>query len=364
MSGFNSPGISSGLFYSTPIPLPPIEEQVEIVALIKAFENDDFSGINPSGLDLIVSRVYQVHKCQESCLHLKDELTHQLSLVKQLRQAFLREAMQGKLVSQDPNDEPASELLKKIKAEKEQLIKQKKIKKEKELPPIKPEEIPFEIPKSWVWCRLGEVALYSQAGTSFKCEEIPIAENQWGVIKVSAVSWDNFSENENKLYSRSRPSDTSAKIEVGDFLISRANTSELVGKSVVVKAISKNLLLSDKTIRFVFSEFVSVDYVNRWNNAEFPRKYYATQGTGSSPSMKNITREHMNNLLVPIPPLTQQHRIVAKLEHLINLCVELEQSIKKNQMQNEQLLQQVLREALQPSKKFELREALSIVAEQ
>jgi type I restriction enzyme S subunit len=64
--------------------------------------------------------------------------------------------MQGKLVEQNKKDEPASELLKKIKAEKEKLIAEKKLKKEKELPPIKPEEIPFEIPKNWVWCRLGE----------------------------------------------------------------------------------------------------------------------------------------------------------------------------------------------------------------
>src|SRR5690606_14172735 len=84
---------------------------------------------------------------------LSTELTHQLDLVKQLRQAFLREAMQGKLVPQDPNDEPASVLLEKIKAEKERLIKEKKIKKQKTLSPITEEEIPFEIPENWVWCR-------------------------------------------------------------------------------------------------------------------------------------------------------------------------------------------------------------------
>ena len=75
---------------------------------------------------------------------------YQVGLIKQLRQAFLREAMQGKLVPQNPNDEPASELLEKIKAEKQRLIKEKKIKKQKPVPPITKEEIPFEIPENWV----------------------------------------------------------------------------------------------------------------------------------------------------------------------------------------------------------------------
>ena len=85
---------------------------------------------------------------------LSNELTHQLTLVKKLRQQLLQDAVQGKLVKQDKNDEPASELLKKIKSALRQAQGTKKI---KELPPIKPEEIPFDIPENWVWCRLGEI---------------------------------------------------------------------------------------------------------------------------------------------------------------------------------------------------------------
>jgi type I restriction enzyme S subunit len=278
---------------------------------------------------------------------LSTELTHQLDLVKKLRQQLLQDAVQGKLVKQDKKDQSASELLKKIKAEKEKLIAEKKLKKEKDLPPIKPEEIPFEIPENWEWCRLGDLALYSEAGSSFKCEEIPVSNEEWGVIKVSAVSWDIFLEDKNKVYSKTQPEDISAKINIGDFLISRANTSELVGKSVVVKSITKNLLLSDKTIRFKFSDFVILDYVHICNNfPQYARDYYARMGTGSSPSMKNITREHMKNLLIPLPPLSEQNRIVQKLDELMQYCNDLEASIKQSQQQNEKLLQQVLREAL------------------
>jgi type I restriction enzyme S subunit len=287
---------------------------------------------------------------QEASNILKLELKTQLELLKKLRQQLLQDAVQGKLVEQNPDDEPASELLKKIKAEKNNLVAEKKLKKEKELPPIKPEEIPFEIPESWVWCRLGDLSLFSEAGSSFKCEEVPVSNDEWGVIKVSAVSWDVFLEDKNKVYSKTQPSDISAKINVGDFLISRANTSELVGKSVVVKSISKNLLLSDKTIRFRFSELTSTDYIHLSNNyTRYAREYYALMGTGSSPSMKNITREHMRNLLIPFPPLAEQNRIVQKVDELMQYCNELEASIKQSELQNEKLLQQVLREALRRS---------------
>ena len=111
------------------IPLPDIETQKQIISNINLLEKQAI-GINT-------------------------ELNHQLDTVKKLRQAFLREAMQGKLIEQNPNDEPASELLKKIKAEKEKLPNKRT--KEKPLAPIKPEEIPFEIPENWVWCRLGEI---------------------------------------------------------------------------------------------------------------------------------------------------------------------------------------------------------------
>lgn len=116
---------------STDIPLPDIEHQFEVE---KLYENSS-----------------------NNCEALTAELTSQLDLVKQLHQSFLREAMQGKLVPQDPKDEPASELLQKVKAALRQAQGDKKGKKQKELPPVKEDEIPFEIPENWVWCRVGEM---------------------------------------------------------------------------------------------------------------------------------------------------------------------------------------------------------------
>lgn len=327
------------------IPFISIARQREILSIIQDVEKGDFDLENDQ------FSISEILKYTSLCEDISIEGNFQLILIKQLRQSFLREAMQGKLLgtheASEENQETGQQLLEKIKAEKAQLIKDKKLKKEKELPPIKPEEIPFEIPGDWVWCRLGDLTLFSEAGKSFKCIEVPINEGEWGVIKVSAVSWDSFLENQNKLYSKTEPDDTTAKIENGDFLISRANTSELVGKSVVVKNISKNLLLSDKTIRFKFSSNVSSEFLNFCNNLKYARDYYAKMGTGSSPSMKNITRVHMNNLVIPLPPYSDQNFILKRIEQIQLICDQLEESIKQSQQQNEQLLQQVLREALE-----------------
>lgn len=105
---------------------------------------------------------------------LSSELTHQLTLVKQLRQAFLSEAMQGKLVESGKlkvckgAEETGQQLLERIRREKQELIKNGKLKKEKPLPPIKPEETPFEIPEDWVWCRLGDVCSKIGSGSTPK----------------------------------------------------------------------------------------------------------------------------------------------------------------------------------------------------
>jgi len=283
------------------------------------------------------------------------ELTHQLDLVKQLRQSFLREAMQGKLIVNDKllmlNDgETGAELLAKIKAEKEQLIKDKKIKKQKPLPPITKEEIPFEIPENWVWCRLGEVSLYSEGGKSLKGLNTPCETNKWGVIKTSAITSGFFKEKENKEFLNNELLYQNILIRKDDLLFCRASGSKgLAGKSCTInKEPYANLILSDKSIRYVFLYGILSRFVNIFNSSQFASKYYISLGTKKSTTMNNITRPQFNNLQIPLPPLSEQKAIVTKLDELMAYCDSLEQSMKNSQSQNEMLLQQVLREALEP----------------
>ena len=118
--------------------------------------------------------------------------------VARLRELILTLAVQGKLVPQDPADEPASELLKKIRAEKDRLFAAGKIKRDKPVVGIADEEKPFDLPLGWAWVRMGELINASEAGWSPTCLGSPRTLGKWGVLKVSAVSWGSFNPEANK----------------------------------------------------------------------------------------------------------------------------------------------------------------------
>lgn len=290
-----------------------------------------------------LKQIEKIKKQKLSFGELTSELSYQSDLLTQLRQSFLREAMQGKLVKQNPKEGHAKDLLEKIKAE-----KAKSGRKEKELPPIKPKEIPFEIPENWVWCRLGEIALYSEAGKSFKADDVTATSNEWGVIKTSAITSGAFIEEENKRLPNQKQSLDKIRVQIGDILFCRASGSKgLAGKSCLVNLQPKaRLTLSDKSIRYIFPEYVSKNYIQFYNSSIFAESYYGSLGTGKSTSMNNITRGQFNYLPVPLPPTSEQTRIVKKLEWIMQLCDDLQQSIQVSREKNDALLQQVLKEAL------------------
>ena len=236
---------------------------------------------------------------------------------KQLKNALLQHAIQGRLVPQDPGDEPADVLLQRIRAEKEQLIKEGKIKKQKPLPPITEEEKPFAIPDSWQWVRLGEICLSADSGWSPKAEPFPCSQGKWGVLKVSAVSSGYFIGKENKQLIDQTDIPSHAIIKKNDFLISRANTSQLIGMCAIVE-IANNLIMSDKIVRLHFTNNIYKKYIHFINNSvPYIRIYYSTNCSGTSSSMKNISRDVIYNLPIPLPPLAEQQRIVARLEELL-----------------------------------------------
>ncbi len=148
------------------INLPNLEKQKEIVAYFKSIETED--------------------------RELKQELTHQQSLLKKLRQQILQEAIEGKL-SQDwraknPNAEPAGKLLKRIQAEKQQLIKDKKIKNQKPLPAISEAEKPFELPEGWAWCRLGKITNIVRGGSPRPAGDLRYYQGNIPFLKVANLT--------------------------------------------------------------------------------------------------------------------------------------------------------------------------------
>lgn len=311
---------------------------------LKAFGNYKLPYFN---IDKQVEAKNQFVNMQEYKVELNSELTHQLDLIKQLRQAFLREAMQGKLVRSSElrvGSETGHDLLAKIKAEKAQLIAEKKLKKEKELPPITEDEIPFEIPEHWAWCRLGEISNI-QRGSSPR----PKGDSRYFAKSQTSYNWITISDissfcEGNKLkqtreYLTEEGSKHSRFVDKNEFII--AVSGSTTGKCCLTGIDG-----------FIYDGLAVVKQINSNLPSEFLMNYMTylyvhINNSKSGASFPNINTDFLNNLIYPIPPLHEQEQIVAKLEELMAFCDGLEQSIKESQGYNEQLLQQVLREALQ-----------------
>ncbi|ACB33580.1 restriction modification system DNA specificity domain [Leptothrix cholodnii SP-6] len=262
--------------------------------------------------------------------------------VARLRELILTLAVQGKLVPQDASDEPASVLLQKIRAEKNRLIAAKEIKRDKPLAPISDEEISFDAPRGWELVRLGDLVNASEAGWSPSCAGSPRRAGHWGVLKVSAVSWGKFDPEANKELPADLQPKPEYEVRSGDFLLSRANTEELVARSVVVGAVDPRLMLSDKIIRLDVANPIHRGFLNFCNNEKSARTHYAANASGTSSSMKNVSREVVLNLPIALPPLAEQSRIVTRVEELMRLCDALESQRQLETAQHAQLLNTLL----------------------
>ena len=295
---------------------------------------------------------------QEKSNLLGAELQNQLTLIKKLRQQLLQDAVQGKLVPQKKSrkfsGEPASELLKKIKAEKAKLIAEKKLKKEKELPPIKPEEIPFEIPENWVWCRLGELIDIERPLTYgiVKMGSEPKTDGIYALrcsdIRFRRIDLSNVRKVTKELslqYGRTVLKGNEILLNVRGTLGGCALTSATHMGFNIAREISM-IVLQDKGLNNYILNVLTSPYFTMEINKNLRGIAY-----------KGLNLNLLNNFLIPLPPLAEQTRIVQKLDELMKCCDDLETSIKESQATNEKLLQQVLREALRgDSDKNELSE--------
>lgn len=314
-------------FFELEIPLPDIEIQKQIISQFKTLENGG--------------------------LKISSELTHQLNLIKQMRQAFLREAMQGKLVKSTNTKETGQQLLAKIKAEKAKLIADKKLKKDppagragKELAPISENEIPFEIPEHWAWCRLGEVLdiltdYHANGGYEKLKENVELLDKDNFAIMLRTTNFHpkkyfNYKYITEEAYNFLDKS----KVFAGDLIMNKIGDP---GSVFFVDERGKPMSLAMNLFLLRFSKNVSNFYM--YSYLEMQKGYVKSFAKGST-SM-TITKDAVKELIIPLPPLYEQEQIVAKLEDLMAFCDGLEQSIKESQGYNEMLLQQVLREALQ-----------------
>ncbi|MEY8570971.1 restriction endonuclease subunit S [Lactobacillus intestinalis] len=220
-------------------------------------------------------------------------------------------AMRGKLVEQDPIDEPASVLLEKIKAEKEQLIKEKKIKRSKPLPPITDEEKPFEIPDSWEWVRLGEVLTILRGGSPRPIKKyLTDSPNGINWIKIgdSTVNSKYIDHAAEKIIPEGL--DKTREVHKGDFLLSNSMS---FGRPYILKidgAVHDGwLILSD------YDKLFDKNYLYYLLSSNFVNFQFKSLATGST--VKNLNRDRVAHTIALVPPLLEQKRIIKKINYLL-----------------------------------------------
>lgn len=295
ITGIAVPKLNQNNLNKILVPLPPLAEQNRIVAKIEKI----FAVIDQIGTK-------------------KEEA---LSIIRNIRQTALQDAIRGVLVEQEENDEPASVLYEKIQAEKEQLVIEKKIKKEKPLLEIDRNEIPFEIPKNWRWTRLGDLGFFKKGPFGSALTKSIFVEDSLESIKVyeqkNAIQSDcTLGEYfiTKDYYEEKMASNT---VMPGDIIVSCAGT---IGKSYIIPdgarlgIINQALMrirvytINKQYFRLIFNHVIQTD---------------GAQGKGSA--IKNIPpMKVLNNLLVPLPPLAEQERIVEKIDEIMAICDQME----------------------------------------
>ena len=287
-------------------------------------------------------RQLEIIELEDEASGLKNELEAQLIAqdgdVTKLRQSILREALQGKLTKQIEKDGNAKDLLRKIKAEKSKLITEKKLKAEKELPPIKEEEIPFDIPENWSWCRLGELVSI-------------LGDGLHGTPNYSSQGDYYFINGNNLIEGKIEMKEKTKRVSEQEFI---KHKKEMTNNTVLVSIngtlgnyayYNNEKIILGKSACY-FNLFNSIDkfYIGILIQSQYFLKW--ASDVASEVTIKNVALKSMRKLLVPLPPLSEQNRIVKRIEQFMQLCDELQFSIQQSKIENEKLLQGALRDAL------------------
>ncbi|MES2353729.1 MAG: restriction endonuclease subunit S [Pseudomonadota bacterium] len=237
--------------------------------------------------------------------------------IKKLRELILTLAMQGKLVPQDPSDQPASELLKEIEAEKKRLVKEGKIKEPKSLRDIKPEEILYELPQGWKWVRLGTIATKLTDGSHNPPKD---AGSGFPMLSSQNVNFGNIDFSNPTRY-----------VSKSDFLIENRRTKITSGDVLltIVASLGRPAVVPENAPDFVLQRSVAVigspidsGFLCKQLGSPHCVNYYSTHAKGTA--QRGIYLGKLGEMLIPLPPLPEQHRIVAKIDQLMVRCDELE----------------------------------------
>ncbi|WP_153446840.1 restriction endonuclease subunit S [Vibrio algicola] len=252
--------------------------------------------------------------------------------IKKLRELILELAVRGKLVPQDPSDEPAEVLLERIAIEKAQLVKDKKIKKPKALPEISEEEKPFELPNGWEWSRLGNTG-FGSTGKTPNTKKVEYFKGNIPFIGPGQITL-NGQILESEKFLSAEGLKNSTECVLGDILM------VCIGGSIGKAAIAKQTMGFNQQINAIRALKIRSEYLYLAVSTITFYEELLDISTGSATPI--INRGKWEELLVPIPPLQEQHRIVAKVDELMILCDQLESQTEKQLSAHQQLVETLL----------------------
>jgi len=242
--------------------------------------------------------------------------------IQKLRELILTLAMQGKLVPQDPKDQPASELLKAIEVEKQRLVKEGKIKQPQPLLKIKPEEVPYELPKGWEWVRLGTASVYIQRGIGPRYSDIL----EIPVISQKCIQWSGFNKNVVRFidpFTIDKYRDERF-IRNGDLLWNSTGTGTIGRINIYRDELNEfKKVVADSHVTVVRLTGLCNDYVLNFLISPSVQHHIEESASGTTNQIELNTSTVINQIF-PLPPLAEQRRIVAKVDRLMARCDELE----------------------------------------
>ena len=289
-TGAAIPHLNKELFFNLLIPVPPFAEQERIVAK----------------LEELLPFVSEYDKTEKRLSALNDEFPDKL------RKSILQQAIQGKLTERDSSDEPASELLKRIQTEKAKLITEGKIKKEKALLPIAEDDCPFEIPGTWKWVKLGEIADLCLGKMLDKAKNQgnlhPYLRNvnvRWGFFDFEDILKMRFKDDEEERYS----------VKYGDLVVCEGGEP---GRCAVWTDVSQTFRIQKALHRVRFIGDVDSFYAYRVFEYYASNGYFAKRFTGET--IKHLPGEVLKNIAFPLPPIAEQKRIVVRINELLAIC--------------------------------------------
>ncbi|MFY0729979.1 restriction endonuclease subunit S [Pseudomonas sp. NFX15] len=358
-AGGAQPNISREKIVATVAGLPPLVEQHRIVSKVDELmvlcdrleaQQADAESAHDQLVQALLNSLTQASDATDFAVSWQRLAEHFHTLfntessIDALKQTLLQMAVMGKLIPQDPNDEPAKELLNRITQEKTQLMADGRIKKQKPLAEITEEERPFTIPTSWSWSRIGELALSTEYGLSEKTSDLL---DGVPVLKMGDIQRGQVILGGQMKVSRTTEGLPELYLESEDLLYNRTNSAELVGKTGIFCGAANEFTFASYLIRIrCLKTLFSPAYLNVSMNTPAFRETQINPHLKQQCGQANVNGTIMKNMLISVPPVAEQHRIVAKVDQLMAICDQLKTRLAQARQINEQLASTLVEQAV------------------